>query len=149
MLALFICVSLFGIISPSSSRHSSSINKGDIIHRNTPTFQYFEVFLLLFENMAGGGSVARSEGRKYEGGVTAFVVIACLVAAMGGLMFGYDIGISGEPKDHLDAVKVVLMNISCVNFMAGWPVKFCRRGNLDGFISQTIFPPCVQETAWK
>ncbi|KAG5241638.1 sugar transport protein [Salix suchowensis] len=45
--------------------------------------------------MAGGGSVARSEGRKYEGGVTAFVVIACLVAAMGGLMFGYDIGISG------------------------------------------------------
>ncbi|KAJ6678120.1 SUGAR TRANSPORT PROTEIN 11 [Salix viminalis] len=44
--------------------------------------------------MAGGGSVARSEGRKYEGGVTAFVVIACLVAAMGGLMFGYDIGIS-------------------------------------------------------
>ncbi|CAK7338010.1 unnamed protein product [Dovyalis caffra] len=45
--------------------------------------------------MAGGGLGGQSDGRNYEGGVTAFVVIACLVAAMGGLMFGYDIGISG------------------------------------------------------
>ncbi|KAI5582201.1 hypothetical protein BDE02_07G069400 [Populus trichocarpa] len=46
--------------------------------------------------MAGGGfAAAQGDGRKYEGGVTAFVVITCLVAAMGGLMFGYDIGISG------------------------------------------------------
>ncbi|KAL3583980.1 hypothetical protein D5086_015041 [Populus alba] len=45
--------------------------------------------------MAGGGFVAQSGGRNYEGGVTAFVIITCLVAAMGGLIFGYDIGISG------------------------------------------------------
>lgn len=45
--------------------------------------------------MAGGGFVAQGGGKNYEGGVTAFVVVTCLVAAMGGLIFGYDIGISG------------------------------------------------------
>lgn len=66
-----------------------------------------------FENMAGGGfAAAQGDGRKYEGGVTAFVVITCLVAAMGGLMFGYDIGISGEQKiSSLDAVRMISMNI--------------------------------------
>lgn len=34
-------------------------------------------------------------GGDYEGRVTAFVVMTCIVAAMGGLLFGYDIGISG------------------------------------------------------
>ncbi|XP_065867739.1 sugar transport protein 10-like [Euphorbia lathyris] len=45
--------------------------------------------------MAGGGFVSESGGKNYEGGVTGFVIITCLVAAMGGLIFGYDIGISG------------------------------------------------------
>lgn len=44
--------------------------------------------------MAGGVFVAQG-GRNYEGGVTAFVIVTCLVAAMGGLIFGYDLGISG------------------------------------------------------
>lgn len=33
---------------------------------------------------------------NYEGRVTPFVVVTCLVAATGGLIFGYDIGISGS-----------------------------------------------------
>lgn len=47
--------------------------------------------------MAGGSFVAESGhgGDSYEGRVTVFVVITCMVAAMGGLLFGYDIGISG------------------------------------------------------
>ncbi|OWM77951.1 sugar transport protein 11-like [Punica granatum] len=45
--------------------------------------------------MAGGGFVAQGHVGNYNGGVTAFVVITCIVAAMGGLLFGYDIGISG------------------------------------------------------
>ncbi|KAJ7942641.1 putative Sugar transporter [Quillaja saponaria] len=45
--------------------------------------------------MAGGGIVVQSGGRHYEGGVNAFVIITCLVAAMGGLLFGYDLGITG------------------------------------------------------
>ncbi|KAF7846975.1 hypothetical protein BT93_L3521 [Corymbia citriodora subsp. variegata] len=46
--------------------------------------------------MAVGGSIAvQGPARNYEGGVTAFVVITCVVAATGGLLFGYDLGISG------------------------------------------------------
>lgn len=48
--------------------------------------------------MAGGGVVshAGSKASQYEGHVTVFVVLACIVAASGGLLFGYDIGISGK-----------------------------------------------------
>ncbi|KAL0372852.1 UNVERIFIED_CONTAM: Sugar transport protein 10 [Sesamum calycinum] len=46
--------------------------------------------------MAVGGGIAAGNGKQYEGRVTPFVVVACLVAATGGLIFGYDIGISEE-----------------------------------------------------
>lgn len=46
--------------------------------------------------MAGGGFVSDGGGKQYEGRVTAFVIITCIVAATGGLIFGYDIGISGN-----------------------------------------------------
>ncbi|KAF3450201.1 hypothetical protein FNV43_RR06281 [Rhamnella rubrinervis] len=45
--------------------------------------------------MAGGGVVVHGGSQNYKGGVTTFVVFACIVAAMGGLIFGYDLGISG------------------------------------------------------
>ncbi|KAK2972631.1 hypothetical protein RJ640_000591, partial [Escallonia rubra] len=45
--------------------------------------------------MAGGHFVSQGGSGNYEGRVTPFVVITCLVAATGGLIFGYDIGISG------------------------------------------------------
>ncbi|PON36600.1 Sugar/inositol transporter [Trema orientale] len=46
--------------------------------------------------MAVGGIVVSNVGRNYDGGgINAFVVVTCLVAAMGGLIFGYDLGISG------------------------------------------------------
>lgn len=46
--------------------------------------------------MAGGAFVSDGGGgSSYEGGVTGFVIITCVVAAMGGLLFGYDLGISG------------------------------------------------------
>ncbi|XP_047051318.1 sugar transport protein MST6-like [Lolium rigidum] len=48
--------------------------------------------------MAGGSATASAaDGRRqdYPGRLTLFVFMACLVAATGGLIFGYDIGISG------------------------------------------------------
>ncbi|XP_028760708.1 sugar carrier protein A-like [Neltuma alba] len=49
--------------------------------------------------MAGGsftqGAVTRERAAQYKGRVTAYVVISCIVAATGGSLFGYDIGISG------------------------------------------------------
>eukprot|EP01018_Ginkgo_biloba_P011667 Gb_10872 [translate_table: standard] len=46
--------------------------------------------------MAGGVVVASGQIKNYAGGMTVFVLITCVVAATGGLIFGYDIGISGD-----------------------------------------------------
>ncbi|CAI0375627.1 unnamed protein product [Linum tenue] len=43
----------------------------------------------------GPGPGSSTEKYSYEGQMTRYVVGACLVAAMAGLLFGYDIGISG------------------------------------------------------
>ena len=49
--------------------------------------------------MAGGPlaptGVAKERAEQYQGRVTLYVIIACIVAAVGGSIFGYDIGISG------------------------------------------------------
>uniref|UniRef100_A0A5B6YHE9 Major facilitator superfamily (MFS) profile domain-containing protein n=1 Tax=Davidia involucrata TaxID=16924 RepID=A0A5B6YHE9_DAVIN len=49
--------------------------------------------------MAGGSSapvgVAKERAGEYQGRVTPFVIMSCIVAAIGGSIFGYDIGISG------------------------------------------------------
>ncbi|WVZ61469.1 hypothetical protein U9M48_011333 [Paspalum notatum var. saurae] len=45
--------------------------------------------------MAGGAIVSTGGGKDYPGKLTLFVFFTCVVAATGGLIFGYDIGISG------------------------------------------------------
>ncbi|KAL2467236.1 Sugar transport protein 1 [Abeliophyllum distichum] len=46
--------------------------------------------------MAGGGfAPGPGTGKEYAGNLTLYVTVTCIVAAMGGLIFGYDIGISG------------------------------------------------------
>ncbi|XP_051125475.1 sugar carrier protein C-like [Andrographis paniculata] len=46
--------------------------------------------------MAGGGiAPSPGGGKAYPGNLTLYVIVTCVVAAMGGLIFGYDIGISG------------------------------------------------------
>lgn len=49
--------------------------------------------------MAGGSfapaGMVSERAEQYQGKVTTYVVIACIVAAIGGSIFGYDIGISG------------------------------------------------------
>ena len=47
--------------------------------------------------MAGGVVVNTGGAKDYPGKLTMFVLFACIVAATGGLIFGYDIGISGTP----------------------------------------------------
>jgi MFS transporter, SP family, sugar:H+ symporter len=44
--------------------------------------------------MVDGVLAASTNRRQYEGKVTWFMLVTCLVAAMGGLLFGYEIGIT-------------------------------------------------------
>ena len=48
--------------------------------------------------MAGGGLAPTPDGeaKHYNGHVTVFVIVTCVIAASGGLIFGYDIGVSGD-----------------------------------------------------
>lgn len=41
------------------------------------------------------GLAISSAGERYNGKMTPFVLLSCVVAATGGVIFGYDIGISG------------------------------------------------------
>ncbi|KAK8501871.1 hypothetical protein V6N13_023345 [Hibiscus sabdariffa] len=45
--------------------------------------------------MPAVGGIGPGTGKDYPGNLTPFVTVTCIVAAMGGLIFGYDIGISG------------------------------------------------------
>ncbi|KAL5196544.1 hypothetical protein ABZP36_000056 [Zizania latifolia] len=45
--------------------------------------------------MAGGVVVYNGRGKDYPGKLTMFVLFTCMIAATGGLIYGYDIGISG------------------------------------------------------
>ncbi|KAM1004990.1 hypothetical protein ACFX13_005155 [Malus domestica] len=45
--------------------------------------------------MPAVGIATGGNGKAYAGNLTPYVLVTCIVAAMGGLIFGYDIGISG------------------------------------------------------
>ncbi|KAM7270732.1 hypothetical protein ACFE04_029946 [Oxalis oulophora] len=69
---------------------------------------------------AGIYITSHGDHRHHEGRVTAFVIVTCLVAAMGGLIFGYDIGISGG---------VTSMDVFLVKFFPSVHEKMKDAGN--------------------
>ncbi|PNX62119.1 sugar transport protein 13-like [Trifolium pratense] len=46
--------------------------------------------------MAGGSFTGSTSDVEFEAKITFAVIISCIMAATGGLMFGYDIGISAS-----------------------------------------------------
>lgn len=48
--------------------------------------------------MAGGGFMLESGGRAhlYEYKITWYFIFSCIVGSLGGSLFGYDLGVSGE-----------------------------------------------------
>ncbi|KAK3190021.1 hypothetical protein Dsin_029582 [Dipteronia sinensis] len=57
--------------------------------------------------MAGGGLSASAPpaGVEFEAKITPIVIISCIMAATGGLMFGYDVGVSGGVTAMPDFLK--------------------------------------------
>ncbi|XP_071709232.1 sugar carrier protein C-like [Rutidosis leptorrhynchoides] len=60
--------------------------------------------------MAGGG-FSSGNSKDYPGGLTKKVIIASIVAACGGLIFGYDIGISGGVTSMSPFLKEFFPNV--------------------------------------
>ena len=50
------------------------------------------------------------EGGQYNGKITLLVVLSCVVAASGGLIFGYDLGVSGQ-SDQFKAMPIFQLKI--------------------------------------
>lgn len=56
--------------------------------------------------MTGGGLATSAAGEKeFEAKITPIVIISCIMAATGGLMFGYDVGVSGGVTSMDDFLK--------------------------------------------
>jgi MFS transporter, SP family, sugar:H+ symporter len=61
---------------------------------------------------AGGFSVAAPAGVQFEAKITPIVIISCIMAATGGLMFGYDVGISGlKTHTHIYTHAFIYINL--------------------------------------
>ncbi|XP_021770245.1 hexose carrier protein HEX6-like [Chenopodium quinoa] len=45
--------------------------------------------------MAGGITITSDPNVQFNGKITCFVIFSCIIAALGGAIFGYDIGVSG------------------------------------------------------
>ncbi|CAA7395464.1 unnamed protein product [Spirodela intermedia] len=54
---------------------------------------------------AAGFSVSGQEATQFEAKITPIVIVSCLMAATGGLMFGYDVGVSGGVTSMDDFLK--------------------------------------------
>ncbi|MCD9560431.1 hypothetical protein HAX54_019113 [Datura stramonium] len=61
--------------------------------------------------MAGGNFIAAEGGEDYPGKLTRHVAITCIMAAMGGLIFGYDIGISGGVTSMAPFLRRFFMSV--------------------------------------
>lgn len=55
--------------------------------------------------------VAKVRAEQYKGRITLHVIIACIVAATGGSLFGYDVGISGSAVFHSFISSIIIIFI--------------------------------------
>jgi hypothetical protein len=64
--------------------------------------------------MAAGLAIA-GEGGQYNGKMTWFVALSCMMASMGGVIFGYDIGISGLSRSPIKSFEMISsLPIACI-----------------------------------
>ena len=77
-------------------------------------------------DMAGGGIVAATGGRadQYNSKFNFHILIAAIVAASAGLLFGYDIGVTGGKRNSGIA--------SIVESLVAHPCKRCRPATKNG-----------------
>lgn len=78
--------------------------------------------------MAGGG-LAPTGGKEFEAKITVIVVISCIMAATGGLMFGYDVGVSGGVTSMPDFLKKFFPVVYKRSQEKGLDSNYCKYNN--------------------
>ncbi|CAB4262967.1 unnamed protein product [Prunus armeniaca] len=79
--------------------------------------------------MAGGGFGAASGGGDFEAKITPLVIISCIMAASGGLMFGYDVGISGGVTSMPSFLKQFFPVVYKKTQETGLESNYCKYDN--------------------
>ncbi|XP_022142185.1 sugar carrier protein C-like isoform X2 [Momordica charantia] len=79
-----------------------------------------------------GETLSGDAHRNYPGNLTPFVTVTCLVAAMGGLIFGYDIGISAALLASLVASTVTRKLGRRLSMLSGG-LLFCGGAIINAF----------------
>ncbi|KAK8959214.1 Sugar transport protein 13 [Platanthera guangdongensis] len=81
--------------------------------------------------MTGGGfSVsAPAAGAEFEAKITPIVIISCIMAATGGLMFGYDVGVSGGVTSMNDFLEKFFPKVYRKKNQSGVESNYCKYDN--------------------
>lgn len=80
--------------------------------------------------MTGGGfSVAAPAGTEFEAKITPIVIISCIMAATGGLMFGYDVGVSGGVTSMNDFLEKFFPKVYRQKNQSGAESNYCKYDN--------------------
>ncbi|KAH0992717.1 hypothetical protein GBA52_004200 [Prunus armeniaca] len=88
--------------------------------------------------MAGGGFGTGTGGGDFEAKITPLVIISCILASSGGLMFGYDVGISGTMSGPngwrislgLAAIPALLLTMGSL-IVTDTPNSLIARGKME------------------
>ncbi|OIV90522.1 hypothetical protein TanjilG_32399 [Lupinus angustifolius] len=80
--------------------------------------------------MAGGGFASAGGGEThFEAKITFTVIISCIMAATGGLMFGYDIGISGGVTSMPSFLQKFFPEVYKKTLVHGIESNYCKYDN--------------------
>ncbi|KAK9932729.1 hypothetical protein M0R45_019953 [Rubus argutus] len=78
--------------------------------------------------MAGGFGVATG-GTEFKAKFTLLLLISCMISASGGLMFGYDVGISGGVTSMPDFLKKFFPTVYKNQQVSGLTGNYCKYDN--------------------
>ncbi|KAL0924750.1 hypothetical protein M5K25_005605 [Dendrobium thyrsiflorum] len=78
---------------------------------------------------AGGFAVSAPTGTEFEAKITPIVIISCIMAATGGLMFGYDVGVSGGVTSMNDFLRKFFPKVYRRKNETGLDSNYCKYDN--------------------
>ncbi|KAJ4783515.1 hypothetical protein LUZ62_034761 [Rhynchospora pubera] len=102
------------------------------------------------------GVISTTSGPQYGGKITSFVVLSCVTAGMGGLILGYDVGVSGGvtsmgsflkefyPKVYLRMLEDKDISNYC-KFDSQLLTVFTSSMYISGLITTTLFASTFTE----